>query len=254
MQRKRRRVDGSLMSDAIPQHIAIIMDGNGRWATSQGLERTAGHEQGALRVREITRACRKMGVKVLTLYSFSTENWKRPVTEIAILWDILKRYLQIEREEMLNNGIRLNAIGQVDRLPMMVRLPLKSLMRETQHNSDMVLNLALSYGSRSEIVDAIQRLATQVVQRKIDIENIDEDLVSKNLYTANMPDPELIIRTSGEMRLSNFLLWQAAYAELVVLDIPWPEFTTEHLEGALDEFRSRQRRFGKTGKQIDSSS
>ena len=242
------------MSDAIPQHIAIIMDGNGRWATSQGLERTAGHEQGALRVREITRACRKMGVKVLTLYSFSTENWKRPVTEIAILWDILKRYLQIEREEMLNNGIRLNAIGQVDRLPMMVRLPLKSLMRETQHNSDMVLNLALSYGSRSEIVDAIQRLATQVVQRKIDIENIDEDLVSKNLYTANMPDPELIIRTSGEMRLSNFLLWQAAYAELVVLDIPWPEFTTEHLEGALDEFRSRQRRFGKTGKQIDSSS
>ena len=155
---------------------------------------------------------------------------------------------------MLNNGIRLNAIGQVDRLPMMVRLPLKSLMRETQHNSDMVLNLALSYGSRSEIVDAIQRLATQVVQRKIDIENIDEDLVSKNLYTANMPDPELIIRTSGEMRLSNFLLWQAAYAELVVLDIPWPEFTTEHLEGALDEFRSRQRRFGKTGKQIDSSS
>ena len=241
------------MNGAIPQHIAIIMDGNGRWATSQGLERTAGHEQGALRVREITRACRRMGVKVLTLYSFSTENWKRPVAEISVLWDILKRYLSIERDEMLNNGIRLNAIGEVDRLPMMVRLPLKSLMRETQHNSDMILNLALSYGSRSEIVHAIQTLAAQVVQRKMDIDQINEDVVSNHLFTAGMPDPELIIRTSGEMRLSNFLLWQAAYAELVVLDIPWPEFTTDYLQKALEEFHGRQRRFGKTGQQIDPS-
>ena len=241
------------MAESVPQHIAIIMDGNGRWATNQGLERTVGHEQGALRVREITRACRRMGVKVLTLYSFSTENWKRPSSEISVLWDILKRYLQIEREEMLNNGIRLNAIGQVERLPMMVRLPLKSLMRETSNNTDMVLNLALSYGSRAEIVDAIQRLAIDVQNRKLDVDAITEDMVSSYLYTANMPDPELIIRTSGEMRLSNFLMWQAAYAELVVLDIPWPEFTVEHLNSSIAAFHGRQRRFGKTGQQLDTN-
>ncbi len=236
--------------ETVPEHIAIIMDGNGRWATAQGLERTAGHEQGALRVREITRACRRKGVKVLTLYSFSTENWKRPTTEISVLWDILKRYLQIEREEMLQNGIRLNAIGQVDRLPMMVRLPLKSLMRETQHNNGMVLNLALSYGSRTEIVDAVRQLCQDVANRKITADDITEELFSNQLTTAGMPDPELIIRTSGEMRLSNFLLWQAAYAELVVLDIPWPEFTEIHLDQCIAEFHGRQRRFGKTGQQV----
>ena len=241
------------MSTSVPQHIAIIMDGNGRWATSQGLERTVGHEQGALRVREVTRACRRMGVKVLTLYSFSTENWKRPSSEITVLWDILKRYLQIEREEMLSNGIRLNAIGQVERLPMMVRLPLKSLIRETSQNNDMVLNLALSYGSRAEIVDAIRRIAKDTQNRKLDVDTISEELVSSYLYTSGMPDPELIIRTSGEMRLSNFLMWQAAYAELVVLDIPWPEFTVEHLNHSIQEFYGRQRRFGKTGQQITPS-
>ena len=238
------------VQDGVPQHIAIIMDGNGRWATSQGLERTAGHEQGALRVREITRACRRKGVKVLTLYSFSTENWKRPTTEISVLWDILKRYLQIEREEMLQNGIRLNAIGQVDRLPMIVRLPLKSLMRETQHNDGMVLNLALSYGARTEIVEAVQQLCLDVSNRKLSPEDITEAVLSSRLSTAGMPDPELIIRTSGEMRLSNFLLWQAAYAELVVLDIPWPEFTESHLDVCIQEFNGRQRRFGKTGQQL----
>jgi undecaprenyl diphosphate synthase len=237
----------------IPQHIAIIMDGNGRWATAQGLERTAGHEQGAMRVREVTRACRSLGVKVLTLYSFSTENWKRPTAEIAVLWDILKHYLQIERQEMLTNGIRLNAIGQVDRLPMMVRLPLKSLMRETQHNDGMVLNLALSYGSRAEIVDAVKGLCQDVADRKLSPEDITEDLFSSRLETGGMPDPELIIRTSGEMRLSNFLMWQAAYSELVVLDIAWPDFTVDHLNDCIDQFNSRQRRFGKTGQQLSSS-
>lgn len=240
------------MLKTVPQHIAIIMDGNGRWATAQGLERTAGHEQGAMRVREVTRACRRMGVKVLTLYSFSTENWKRPTSEISVLWDILKHYLQIEREEMLQNGIRLNAIGQIDRLPMMVRLPLKSLMRETQHNEGMVLNLALSYGSRAEIVSAVKELCQDVADRKLSPDDITEALFSARLETGGMPDPELIIRTSGEMRLSNFLMWQAAYAELVVLDIPWPDFTVEHLNGCIEEFNGRQRRFGKTGKQITS--
>jgi undecaprenyl diphosphate synthase len=236
----------------IPQHIAIIMDGNGRWATAQGLERTAGHEQGAMRVREVTRACRSLGVKVLTLYSFLTENWKRPTAEIAVLWDILKHYLQIERQEMLTNGIRLNAIGQVDRLPMMVRLPLKSLMRETQHNDGMVLNLALSYGSRAEIVDAVKGLCQDVADRKLNPEDITEDLFSSRLETGGMPDPELIIRTSGEMRLSNFFMWQAAYSELVVLDIAWPDFTVDHLNDCIDQFNSRQRRFGKTGQQLSS--
>lgn len=238
----------------VPSHIAIIMDGNGRWATQQGQPRTAGHEQGAERVREITRTCREMGVKVLTLYSFSTENWKRPAAEISTLWDILKRYLQLEREEMLQNNIRLQAIGQVERLPLIVRLPLKALLKETEKNDGMILNLALSYGSRQEIVHAVQNIATDVQNRKISVDAITEELISSYLYTANMPDPELIIRTSGEVRLSNFLLWQAAYSELVVVDIPWPEFTKEELRKALENFSNRERRFGKTGEQITQES
>lgn len=226
------------------------MDGNGRWATKQGLPRNAGHEEGANRVREITRACRKMGVKVLTLYSFSTENWNRPKEEISLLWDLLKRYISIERQELLDNGIRLNAIGQIDRLPMMVRLPLKALMKETADNTDMVLNLALSYGSRQEIVDAVQRIGEKIKKGELDPANLSESLFSQYLYTAGMPDPEVIIRTSGEVRLSNFLMWQAAYAELVVVDLPWPEFNEEELKKALQSFSSRERRFGKTGQQI----
>jgi undecaprenyl diphosphate synthase len=237
------------MTYKVPKHIAIIMDGNGRWATKQGLPRTAGHEEGANRVREITRACRKMGVKVLTLYSFSTENWKRPKEEVSLLWDLLKRYIKIERQELLDNGIRLNAIGQIDRLPMIVRLPLKALMKETADNNEMILNLALSYGSRQEIVDAVQRIGEKIKKGELDPSNLSESLFSQYLYTAGMPDPEVIIRTSGEVRLSNFLMWQAAYAELVVVDLPWPEFTEEKLIEALKSFSARERRFGKTGQQ-----
>ena len=234
----------------IPKHIAIIMDGNGRWATKQGLPRTAGHEEGAARVREITTACREMGVKVLTLYSFSTENWKRPNEEVSLLWDLLKRYIKQERTTLMDNDIRLNAIGQIDRLPMMVRLPLKALMKETEANKEMTLNLALSYGSRQEIVDAVQAIGQKIKQGQLDPANISESLFSQYLYTVGMPDPELIIRTSGEVRLSNFLLWQAAYAELVVTDVPWPEFGKENLINALEEFSHRERRFGKTGQQL----
>ena len=235
----------------VPKHVAIIMDGNGRWATSKGLERTAGHEEGAKRVREITRACRDLDVEVVTLYSFSTENWKRPEKEISTLWDILKRYLLQERQEMMTNGIRLNAIGQVDRLPMFVRLPLKALMRETSQNKKMILNLALSYGSRNEIISSVRRLVQEAQERKISPSDITEELFSNTLYTAGMPDPELIIRTSGELRLSNFLMWQAAYAELYVTDVAWPEFTKEHLLLAFESFGRRQRRFGLTGQQIE---
>ena len=239
------------MALSIPTHVAIIMDGNGRWATNQGLERTAGHEEGAKRVREITRACKDLGVKVLTLYSFSTENWKRPEKEISILWDILKRYLKQEKQEMMTNGIRLNAIGQIERLPMFVRLPLKALMRETSQNKDMTLNLALSYGSRAEMIFAVQKLVKEAQERRITSADITEELFSQQLFTAGMPDPELVIRTSGEMRLSNFLMWQAAYAELYITDVSWPEFTKEHLLKAFTDFGQRQRRFGLTGQQIE---
>lgn len=234
----------------IPRHLAIIMDGNGRWATTQGLPRTAGHERGADSVREVVTACRELGVQVLTLYSFSTENWSRPKGEINLLMDLLKRYLLSERSLMIEKGIRLNAIGQIDRLPLLVRMPLRALMRETRANRAMTLNLALSYGSRAEMVSAVQQIAHKVQKGKLDPFKIDEDLFSQHLFTAGMPDPDLLIRTSGEKRLSNFLLWQCAYAEIYVADVPWPEFTRGHLEEAFVAFSQRERRFGKTGEQL----
>jgi undecaprenyl diphosphate synthase len=237
----------------IPNHLAIIMDGNGRWAESRGLPRTSGHEEGAESVREIVRASRKLGVKYLTLYSFSTENWKRPRDEVSALMNLLKKYVLEEREEILGNGIRLNAIGQLDRLPPYVRLPLKGLMLDSKRNNSMVLNLALSYGSRAEIVNAIQTMATHVRARRYKPEDITEEMVSSYLFTAGMPDPDLMIRTSGEMRLSNFLLWQCAYSELYVSELSWPEFRRPELEEAFRDYASRERRYGKTGKQIRES-
>lgn len=234
----------------IPTHLAIIMDGNGRWAVSQGKPRTYGHEEGAERVREIVTACRELGVKVLTLYSFSTENWKRPSVEIRSLMTILKNYVTSERKLMLEKGIRLNAIGQIDRLPVFARLPLKAVMRETQHNRDMVLNLALSYGARAEIVQAVQNIAKKVQSGALAPKDISESVLAANLFTANFPDPDLLIRTSGESRLSNFLLWQAAYAELIVRPEAWPEFTRASLEDSFHQFAKRERRFGLTGAQI----
>lgn len=237
----------------IPNHLAIIMDGNGRWAESRDLPRTSGHEEGAKSVREIVRAARKLGVKYLTLYSFSTENWKRPRDEVSALMSLLKRYVLEEREEILNNGIRLNAIGQLERLPPYVRLPLKGLMLDSKRNNSMVLNLALSYGSRAEIVNAIQTIAEHVRARRFKPEDITEEMVSNYLFTSGMPDPDLLIRTSGEMRLSNFLLWQCAYSELYVSELSWPEFRTPELEEAFREYARRERRYGKTGKQIRES-
>jgi undecaprenyl diphosphate synthase len=228
------------------------MDGNGRWAQSQGKPRTFGHEEGARRVKEIVTASRELGVEVLTLYSFSTENWNRPSAEISILMDILRRYLLSERKLMLDNGIRLNAIGQVSRLPLIARLPLRALMNETRNNTDMILNLALSYGSRAEIVEAVQELAQEVKSGRLLSTDINEELISSRLFTAGMPDPDILIRTSGELRLSNFLLWQSAYSELYVVDKAWPEFHPEDLEEAFRVLGSRERRFGKTGEQIKS--
>ena len=234
----------------VPEHLAIIMDGNGRWAVAQGRPRTDGHRVGSERVREIVTACRELGVKVLTLYSFSTENWKRPEIEISTLMDILKSYVLSERKLMMDKGIRLQAIGQIDRLPMYARLPLRKVMKDTQHNKDMVLNLALSYGSRAEIVEGIQNLAHKVKKGLLSPKDIDETMVSNSLLTASLPDPDLLVRTSGESRLSNFLLWQAAYSELIIRQEAWPDFTKASLLECFEEFEKRERRYGMTSAQI----
>lgn len=240
------------MSAPLPRHIAIIMDGNGRWAQGRGLPRVAGHEAGAESVREITRACREAGVAALTLYSFSTENWKRPADEVAALMALLGRYLVEERREILDNGIRLNAIGQVDRLPVPVRAALKELMHASRNNTGMVLTLALSYGGRAEIVEAAKALAKKAAAGRIRPDAIDEAAFAAELGTAGLPDPDLLIRTSGEMRISNFLLWQLAYAEIYVTDTAWPDFRRPQLADALAAYAGRERRFGKTSAQVRS--
>jgi undecaprenyl diphosphate synthase len=237
----------------IPRHVAIIMDGNGRWATSRGLPRLAGHEAGAESVRDITRACREWGVQVLTLYSFSTENWKRPADEVAGLMALLGRYLLEERAEILQNNIRLETIGETDRLPLAVRASLKELMLASRKNTGMVLNLALSYGGRAEIVEATRKLAKKVATGRLRVEQIDDAAFAAELQTAALPDPDLVVRTSGEFRISNFLLWQLAYAEFYVTDTLWPEFRREELRRAFEVFGSRERRFGQTGAQVKAS-
>ena len=234
----------------LPRHIAIIMDGNGRWAQDQGLERVRGHEEGAKSVREIVRACREKGVEALTLYSFSTENWRRPRAEVTALMQLLHRYIREEREELLEQNIRLNVIGQLARLPLFVRKPLQKLCSDTGGHAEMTLTLALSYGSRAEIVDAARQLAVQVKKGRLRPEDIDEARFESSLQTAGLPDPDLLIRTSGEQRLSNFLLWQLAYAEIYITDLAWPEFRRPQLEEALAAFANRERRFGKTGDQL----
>ena len=234
----------------LPRHVAIIMDGNGRWATERGLPRTAGHEAGADSVREVVRACRSLGIRYLTLYSFSTENWSRPEEEVEALMILLARYLQEERDEMMGNGIRLQGIGEIERLPPHVRTLLREVSRYTEGNDQLTLTLALSYGSRAEIVDAVRRIAGEVHAGTLAPGAIDADVISRHLYTAGTPDPDLLVRTSGELRLSNFLLWQVAYAEIYVTDVMWPDFRRPHLEVALAAYAGRQRRFGRTGAQV----
>lgn len=236
-----------------PRSVAIIMDGNGRWAQSKGLPRNKGHEEGAESVREVTRACRKLGVESLTLYSFSTENWNRPPDEVQALMRLLKRYVLQERDELLDNQIRLRAIGQISRLPIYVRKPLQALIRETDRpGAKMTLNLALSYGSRAEMTEVTQAIARRVAAGQLRVDDIDEAYISSQLYTGGQRDPDLLIRTSGEMRISNFLLWQLAYAEIYVTEVPWPEFRRPQLEAAFEAYAGRERRFGKTSAQLES--
>ena len=221
------------------------MDGNGRWAKKHLLNRIRGHEKGSDAVRAIVRTCREFGISVLTLYAFSTENWQRPKSEVAALMALLKRFLQSEAQELMDNDIRLNAIGQIERLPEDVRRTLSRTMALTHTNASMQLNLALSYGGRIEIVEMVRSIVREVRSGGLDPDAISETVVADHLYTADMPDPDLLIRTSGEMRLSNFLLWQIAYTEIFVTNTLWPDFGKEEFLHILKDYQSRERRFGR---------
>ena len=234
-----------------PRHVAIIMDGNGRWAQSRGLPRVEGHREGARAVNRTVTACRELGVEYLTLYAFSEQNWARPDDEVGALMQLLYEYVREERSQILDNSIRLTAIGDLERLPDYVRLPLRALTRESAHSTGMTLALALSYGGREELVRATQHVARRVAAGELHPDAICAADLDAGLYTAGWPAPDLLIRTSGELRLSNFLLWQCAYAELFFTPIAWPEFQRHHLEEAFAQYARRQRRFGLTGEQLD---
>ncbi|TXE15442.1 isoprenyl transferase [Psychroserpens burtonensis] len=234
----------------LPRHVAIIMDGNGRWAKQQGLLRVIGHESGTKSVRDIVEASAEIGIKYLTLYAFSTENWKRPKLEVQTLMKLLVKSLKKEIKTLQNNNIKLSAIGNLNDLPKKAHKELLEVIEKTKDNKHMTLTLALSYGSREEIVNVIKELTDKVKNNIISIESIDESIINKHLYTQNLPDVDLLIRTSGEQRISNFLLWQIAYAELYFTDILWPDFKKKDLYEALINYQKRERRFGKTSEQL----
>jgi undecaprenyl diphosphate synthase len=225
-------------------HIAIIMDGNGRWAKERGLPRAEGHRAGAESIREVTQACIELGVKYLTLYAFSSENWNRPKNEVDGLMKLLDRFLDDKASELDKQNIRLLAIGDLDRLPAATRKRLDRIQEQTKNHQTMTLVLALSYGAREEITAAVRSIAKAVVAGEISIEEIDPELFSRHLYTKNIPDPDLLIRTSGEMRVSNFLLWQISYSEIVIVKKMWPDFRQGDLFAAVEEYKKRHRRFG----------
>ncbi len=228
----------------LPRHIGIIMDGNGRWAKKRGLPRIAGHKVGIESVRKAVRACSDLGIEALTLYTFSAENWKRPKKEINILMGFLEQYCRKEIKDLNKNNIRLNTIGRTEQLPKGVQRSLKEAIEETKSNTGVILTLALNYGARSEIVDATKSILEDVKNNRIKPDEIDEDLFNGYLYTKDLPELDLLIRTSGEMRLSNFLLWQVSYSELYVTDTLWPDFKRKDLECALEDYKKRERRFG----------
>ena len=237
--------------DKLPTHIAIIMDGNGRWAKKKLLNRISGHMKGVDAVREVVTTCRELGIKILTLYAFSIENWRRPKEEVKALMGLLNDYLLKERREMIKNNIRLSAIGRLEDLPPAVQATLQETMKMTKHCDGMTLNLALSYGGRSEILHAVQRVLSDFQKKTIKPEEIDQERFSQYLWTWGLPDPDLLIRTSGEFRISNFLLWQIAYTELYVTETLWPDFNREELLKAIADYQSRERRFGLTSEQLN---
>ncbi|WBU88136.1 isoprenyl transferase [Cellulophaga omnivescoria] len=240
-----------LNKENIPDHLAIIMDGNGRWAKQKGKLRIFGHENGVKTVRRVVENCAKLGVGYLTLYTFSTENWNRPKLEVDTLMRILVSSLKKEVKTLNKNNIKLNAIGNLSLLPAKAGEELKNVMSKTSVNTGMTLTLALSYGSRDEIRTAVQEISIKVKNNIISPENIDEIIINNHLYTQNLPDVDLLIRTSGEHRISNFLLWQIAYAELYFTDVLWPDFKEHHLVDAIKNYQNRERRFGKTSEQLN---
>lgn len=238
------QVEIGISRERLPRHIAIIMDGNGRWARSHGEPRYRGHEEGARTVRRIVTHCARLGIEVLTLYSFSTENWKRPKDEVSFLMDLYARYLVAERDTIMNNNVRFMHVGRRAGLPDVVLKEMDRTIEQSRSNSGLTLCLALNYGSRDEIVDAVRSIGEGIKTGRLDPAEIDEALVGSSLYTAGLPDPDLLVRTSGEYRVSNFLLWQISYAEIHVTPKHWPEFTEADLNAAIRDFAARERRFG----------
>ena len=241
---RRRKNNGKGDSIVLPKHIGIIMDGNGRWAKKRGLPRSAGHTAGAKNFRTITRYCSDIGVKYLTVYAFSTENWKRPSDEVSALMNLFKQYLEEALTDFKDDSIVVRFIGDTTAFSPQLQELIRRTQEESAHRTGMVLNIAMNYGSRDEIVRATKLIADKVKAGEIASEEIDEDIISSHLYTCGQPDPDLIIRPSGEYRISNFMLWQAAYTEFIILDKLWPDFTTDDLDEALQEFSNRNRRFG----------
>jgi undecaprenyl diphosphate synthase len=234
----------------LPKHVAIIMDGNGRWAKQQGLLRALGHESGTKSVKTTIEACAKLGIEFLTLYAFSTENWNRPKLEVETLMKLLIRSLKKELSTLQDNNIKLNAIGNLEKLPKSAQKELQDVIHKTKNNTRLTLTLALSYGAREEIVNAVRNISNKVKNNIISLDSIDDSIINEHLYTQNLPDVDLLIRTSGEHRISNFLLWQIAYAELYFTEILWPDFKEQDLYEAIVSYQKRERRFGKTSEQI----
>jgi undecaprenyl diphosphate synthase len=244
------RMEKEIDKNNLPKHLAIIMDGNGRWAKNQGMMRVFGHEKGTKSVKQTVENCAKLGIEFLTLYAFSTENWNRPKIEVDTLMKLLVSSLKKELKTLQNNNIKLNAIGNLDTLPSGVKKELVEVIKKTQSNNRMTLTLALSYGARDEIINAVKIISEKVKNNIISADAIEESIINQHLYTHNMPDVDLVIRTSGEHRISNFLLWQIAYAEFYFTDVLWPDFNEEELNKALLSYQKRERRFGKTSEQI----
>lgn len=244
----------SINPSNLPQHIAVIMDGNGRWAKGQGAARIFGHRNAIQAVRDVTEGCAELGVGFLTLYAFSTENWGRPRAEVNALMQLLVNTIGSEQETLMKNNVRLQTIGDTHRLPNNCANTLQRAIELTQHNTGLTLVLALNYSGRWEITEAVKKLAQQVEQQHLRAEDIDQSMIADQLATRTMPDPELLIRTSGEMRISNFLLWQLAYTELYITPVLWPDFRREHLYEAILTYQRRERRFGKISEQVNSPS
>ncbi|KGO91050.1 isoprenyl transferase [Flavobacterium subsaxonicum] len=240
----------ALNTDNLPTHIAVIMDGNGRWAKLKGMMRIFGHENAIKSVQETVEGCAKLGIKYLTLYAFSTENWNRPKLEVDALMHLLMNSLKKELPKMTKNNIKLNTIGNAALLPEKARKQLFEVIDKTNANTGMTLTLALSYGSREELINAVKQISEKVKHNKLNTADINESVIQSHLYTSNMPDADLIIRTSGEQRISNFLLWQAAYAELYFTEVLWPDFREKDLHDAIISYQKRERRFGKTSEQV----